>query len=138
MEVKIMKRKLEDKLLEWKNKGSKRMPLILNGARQVGKTYTLRGFGSINYKNVVYVNLETNLLVSSYFSDNINPERIIQYLEAYSNQKIVPEETLIILDEIQSCERALTSLKYFCEDTPEYHIVAAGSLLGVAINREKY
>ena len=133
-----MKRKLEDKLLEWKNKGSKRMPLILNGARQVGKTYTLRGFGSINYKNVVYVNLETNLLVSSYFSDNINPERIIQYLEAYSNQKIVPEETLIILDEIQSCERALTSLKYFCEDTPEYHIVAAGSLLGVAINREKY
>lgn len=138
MEVKIMKRKLEDKLLEWKNKGSKRMPLILNGARQVGKTYTLREFGSINYKNVVYVNLETNLLVSSYFSDNINPERIIQYLEAYSNQKIVPEETLIILDEIQSCERALTSLKYFCEDTPEYHIVAAGSLLGVAINREKY
>lgn len=138
MEVKIMKRKLEDKLLEWKNKGSKRMPLILNGARQVGKTYTLRGFGSINYKNVVYVNLETNLLVSSYFSDNINPERIIQYLEAYSNQKIVPEETLIILDEIQSCERALTSLKYFCEDTPEYHIIAAGSLLGVAINREKY
>lgn len=138
MEVKIMKRKLENKLLEWKNKGSKRMPLILNGARQVGKTYTLRGFGSINYKNVVYVNLETNLLVSSYFSDNINPERIIQYLEAYSNQKIVPEETLIILDEIQSCERALTSLKYFCEDTPEYHIVAAGSLLGVAINREKY
>lgn len=138
MEVKIMKRKLEDKLLEWKNKGSKRMPLILNGARQVGKTYTLRGFGSINYKNVVYVNLETNLLVSSYFSDNINPERIIQYLEAYANQKIVPEETLIILDEIQSCERALTSLKYFCEDTPEYHIVAAGSLLGVAINREKY
>lgn len=133
-----MKRKLEDKLLEWKNKGSKRMPLILNGARQVGKTYTLRGFGSINYKNVVYVNLETNLLVSSYFSDNINPERIIQYLEAYSNQKIVPEETLIILDEIQSCERALTSLKYFCEDTPEYHIIAAGSLLGVAINREKY
>lgn len=104
----------------------------------MGKTYTLREFGSINYKNVVYVNLETNLLVSSYFSDNINPERIIQYLEAYSNQKIVPEETLIILDEIQSCERALTSLKYFCEDTPEYHIVAAGSLLGVAINREKY
>jgi len=133
-----MKRKINDKLLEWKSKGSKRMPLILNGARQVGKTYTLQEFGLNNYKNVVYVNLETNLLVSSYFSDNINPERIIQYLEAYSNQKIVPEETLIILDEIQSCERALTSLKYFCEETPEYHIVAAGSLLGVAINREKY
>lgn len=138
MEVPIMKRKLDIKLLEWKSKGSKRMPLILNGARQVGKTYSLRKFGLNNYKNVVYVNLETNLLVSSYFNDNINPERIIQYLEAYSNQKIVPEETLIIFDEIQSCERALTSLKYFFEETPEYHIVAAGSLLGVAINREKY
>jgi len=133
-----MKRKLDNKLLEWKSKGSKRMPLILNGARQVGKTYSLRKFGLNNYKNVVYVNLETNLLVSSYFNDNINPERIVQYLEAYSNQKIVPEETLIILDEIQSCERALTSLKYFFEETPEYHIAAAGSLLGVAINREKY
>ncbi|NLO09558.1 MAG: ATP-binding protein [Clostridiales bacterium] len=134
----IMKRKLEDRLLEWKNKGSKRMPLIINGARQVGKTYTLLEFGSKNYKNVVYVNLETNLLVSSYFSDNINPNRIIQYLEAYSNQEIIPEETLIILDEIQSCERALTALKYFYEETPEYHIATAGSLLGVAINREKY
>jgi predicted AAA+ superfamily ATPase len=133
-----MKRKIDNKLLEWKNKGSKRMPLILNGARQVGKTYSLQKFGLNNYKNVVYVNLETNLLVSSYFSDNIDPERIIQYLEAHSNQKIVPEETLIILDEIQSCERALTSLKYFCEEAPEYHIAAAGSLLGVAINREKY
>lgn len=138
MEVIIVKRKLEDRLLEWKNKGSKRMPLIINGARQVGKTYTLLEFGSRHYRNVVYVNLETNLLVSSYFSDNINPNRIIQYLEAYSNQEIIPEETLIILDEIQSCERALTALKYFCEETPEYHIATAGSLLGVAINREKY
>lgn len=133
-----MKRKIEDKLIRWKQKTSDRKPLILSGARQVGKTYTLRQFGSNNYKNVVYVNLETNLAVSSYFSDNIEPERIIRYLEVYAREAIIPGETLIILDEIQSCERALTSLKYFYEQAPEYHIAAAGSLLGVAINRSNY
>ena len=133
-----MKRKIENMLLTWKCKGHDRMPLILNGARQVGKTYTLREFGNRYYKNVVYINLEINLAVSTYFNDNIEPERILRYLEAYAKEKIIPEETLIIFDEIQSCERALTALKYFCEQTPEYHIIAAGSLLGVAINREKY
>lgn len=133
-----MKRKIESKLVEWKNKGIDRMPLILNGARQVGKTYILREFGEKYYKNVVYINLETNLAVSSYFNDNIEPERILRYLESYANTEIIPEDTLIIFDEIQSCERALTSLKYFREQTPEYHIAAAGSLLGVAINREKF
>lgn len=132
-----MKRSIEKSLIEWKN-SKNRMPLILNGARQVGKTYILREFGNRNYKNVVYVNLETNSSVASYFGDDISPERIIRYLEAYANEAIVPEETLIIFDEIQSCERALTSLKYFCEETPEYHIAAAGSLLGVAINRDKF
>lgn len=133
-----MRRKIEQKLIEWKNKGSARMPLLLNGARQVGKTYILREFGTKEFKNVVYINLETNLTVASYFSDNIAPEKIIRYLEASANEKIIPGETLIILDEIQSCERALTALKYFCEETPEYHIAAAGSLLGVAINRQHY
>lgn len=114
------------------------MPLLLNGARQVGKTYILREFGTKEFKNVVYINLETNLTVASYFSDNIAPEKVIRYLEASANEKIIPGETLIILDEIQSCERALTALKYFCEETPEYHIAAAGSLLGVAINRQHY
>ena len=133
-----MKRKIKKKLLAWKNNKTDRMPLILNGARQVGKTYILREFGEEYYKNVVYINLETNLSISSYFNDNIEPERILRYLEAYTKQAIIPEETLIILDEIQSCERALTSLKYFNEQTPEFHIAAAGSLLGVAINREKY
>lgn len=133
-----MKRKIEEKLHVWKNKGATRMPLILNGARQVGKTYLLRQFGEENFKNVVYVNLETNQAVASYFSENIAPERIIRYLELSGGEKIIPEETLIILDEIQSCERALTSLKYFCEETPEYHIAAAGSLLGVTINRQEY
>ncbi len=132
-----MKRLIEAKLMAWKN-NKERKPLILNGARQVGKTYILREFGENNYKNVVYVNLETNTSISSYFNDDISPERIIRYLEAYANEAIIPEKTLIIFDEIQSCERALTALKYFCEETPEYHIAAAGSLLGVAINRQKY
>ena len=132
-----MKRLIEAKLMAWKN-NKERKPLILSGARQVGKTYILRKFGENNYKNVVYVNLETNTSISSYFNDDISPERIIRYLEAYANEAIIPEKTLIIFDEIQSCERALTALKYFCEETPEYHIAAAGSLLGVAINRQKY
>ncbi len=132
-----MKRKIERELFLWKN-AENRKPLILNGARQVGKTYTLREFGEKNYKNVVYVNLETNLSAAGYFGADISPERIIRYLEAYAGEAIVPKETLIIFDEIQSCERALTSLKYFCEEVPDYHVAAAGSLLGVAINREKY
>lgn len=131
----VMKRKIEAQLLSWKNKGAERMPLIVNGARQVGKTYTLRQFGEAHFKNVVYVNLETNLAIASYFSDNIAPEKIIRYLESSMGEKIIPGETLVIFDEIQSCERALTSLKYFCEETPEYYIAAAGSLLGVATNR---
>ena len=133
-----MKRKIESQLLAWKNKAEARKPLILNGARQVGKTYILRDFGKKNFKNTVYVNLEINTSVASFFDSNISPERIIRYLETFAGQKILPGETLIILDEIQSCERALTSLKYFQEEAGEYFIVAAGSLLGVAINRKDY
>lgn len=132
-----MKRAIENELIKWKNSDS-RKPLILNGARQVGKTYTLRDFGEKNYKNTVYVNLETNLSVAQYFDNDISPDRIIRFLEAYAKEAIIPGETLIILDEVQSCERALTSLKYFCEEAPQYHIAAAGSLLGVAINRRKF
>lgn len=132
-----MKRSIEQKLMEWKE-SKDRKPLILNGARQVGKTYILREFGDLYYKNVVYVNLETNVSVASYFDGDISPERLIRYLEVYAGEAIIPESTLIIFDEIQSCERALTALKYFCEETPEYHIAAAGSLLGVAIHRERY
>lgn len=132
-----MKRKVLDSLIVWKDKLN-RMPLILNGARQVGKTYILKEFGEKYFSNVVYINLETNLAVNSYFAGDITPLRIIQYLETYAGKRILPGETLIILDEIQSGERALSSLKSFCEDAPQYHIVAAGSLLGVAVNREKY
>lgn len=132
-----MKRKIVTDLIKWKE-NPKRMPLILNGARQVGKTYILKEFANEYYENLVYVNLETNTSVNGYFDEDISSFRIIQYLETICNERIIPGKTLIILDEIQSCARALLSLKNFCEDAPEYHVVAAGSLLGVAINREKY
>lgn len=131
-----MKRKITQQLVEWKN-SSARKPLILNGARQVGKTFILREFGRENYKNTVYVNLESNGTVASMFNDDISPSKLIKYLEVETGERILPNETLIILDEIQSCERAVTSLKYFCEEAPDYHIAAAGSLLGVAINRNQ-
>ena len=131
-----MKRKITQQLVEWKN-SSARKPLILNGAKQVGKTFILREFGRENYKNTVYVNLESNGTVASMFNDDISPSKLIKYLEAETGERILPNETLIILDEIQSCERAVTSLKYFCEEAPDYHIAAAGSLLGVAINRNQ-
>jgi len=124
-------------LQKWKDKSDKQ-PLILYGARQVGKTHIIKEFGKTNYENVIYVNFETNQRIASFFDEDIAPARIIRYLESSFNEEIFPHKTLIVFDEIQVCERALTSLKYFCEQTPEYHIVAAGSLLGVAINREKY
>lgn len=133
-----MKRKITELLLKWKNKPSGRLPLLVYGARQVGKTYIVREFGKNHYANVAYFNLETNKAVSSYFADNIEPHHILRFLETESSERILPGETLIIFDEVQSCERALTSLKYFCEVTPEYHIIGAGSLLGVAVNREQF
>ena len=132
-----MKRKLLNKLLQWKE-SKNRMPLLLNGARQVGKTYLLKEFGETYYDNMVYVNMETNLLVSSYFDQNIDCKRIVEFLETTIAERIVPGKTLIVFDEIQACERALLSLKTFCEEAPEYHIVAAGSLLGVALHHEHY
>jgi len=133
-----MKRKVTERLFSWKNKSSGRMPLLVYGARQVGKTHIVREFGKTYYKNVAYFNLETNQTISSYFSDNIEPARILRFLETESKERIVPGDTLIIFDEIQSCARALTSLKYFNETAAEYHIIGAGSLLGLAINREKH
>ena len=132
-----MKRKITNTLIEWK--GSKnRKPLIINGARQIGKTYIINEFGNAYFSNLVYINLETNPAIRDVFEGNIEPSYLIQSLELHTDQRIIAGETLLFLDEIQACERALTSLKYFCEQAPQYHIVAAGSLLGVAINREKY
>lgn len=132
-----MKRKIEEKLIAWKEK-TERKPLIVNGARQVGKTYILRKFGEEQFQNTLYINFEIDNLVAEYFKENIEPRRLLRFLETVSSQRIVLGKTLVIFDEIQSCERALTSLKYFCEEIPELHIAAAGSLLGVAVNREKY
>ena len=124
-------------LVQWKDKKN-RMPLIVNGARQVGKTYILKEFGASCFENTIYVHLENQVAVAAIFDGDLNPTRIIQYLEATYNQPIKAGKTLIIFDEIQSNERALMALKVFCEEAPQYHVVAAGSLLGVAVNREKY
>ena len=133
-----MERKIMEKLKNWKNQKRNRMPLILYGARQVGKTYILKEFAEKCYKDYVYVNFEQMNYVKEIFEKELIPDKIIMQLEMYVKKKIIPEQTLIIFDEIQTCERALTSLKYFAEQADEYHIVAAGSLLGVAINREKF
>jgi predicted AAA+ superfamily ATPase len=132
-----MKRKIYADLVKWKNK-SGRMPLIVNGARQVGKSYILQEFGKQEFDNYIIVNLETDKALIEKFEEGITALPVIQYLESAHSQRIIQGKTLIIFDEIQACERALTSLKYFCEQAPEYHVVAAGSLLGVAINRKKY
>ena len=134
---KLMRRKIMTKLQRWQEK-SNRMPLLLNGARQVGKTYILQQFGKTYYENVAYFNLENNLRARTLFDGDLEGHALIQYLEALCQTRIIPGQTLIILDEIQACERALTALKAFCEDAPEYHVAAAGSLLGVAINREHF
>jgi predicted AAA+ superfamily ATPase len=132
-----MYRKIIERLREWKN-SPYRMPLILQGARQVGKTYTLLEFGREYYENTAYLNFETNPLLPETFDESLDPAHLIPLLSRLAGEKIVREKTLIILDEIQLCERALASLKYFCEEAPEYHIAAAGSLLGVAVNRRRF
>ena len=132
-----MKRKIVKDLLLWKN-NPKKQPLLLRGARQVGKTYILLSFGKEHYKNVAYFSMEESKEIPAVFERDLNPERIIRELAAYSGQSILPGETLIIFDEIQACEQALTSLKYFAERAPQYHVIAAGSLLGVAMRREKF
>lgn len=133
-----MERNIINDLLEWKDMAKDRQPLVLYGARQVGKTYILQYFGRQYYKNCLYINFERMPLIAEYFDGDLSPDRLIRFLEEYFNEKIIPEQTLLIFDEIQACERALTSLKYFAEEAPEYHVAAAGSLLGVAVNRERY
>lgn len=132
-----MYRKITDYLENWR-KSPNRKPLILQGARQVGKTYALLDFGKRYYENVAYFNFETNPKLIETFSENISPSYLIPILSHISGQTIVTEKTLIIFDEVQLCERALTSLKYFYEEAPDYHIVVAGSLLGVAVNRKQF
>ena len=104
----------------------------------MGKTYSLLEFGRTHYDNVAYFNFETNPRLNETFEENISPDYLVPILSHIASQTIVREKTLIIFDEVQLCERALTSLKYFCEDAPGYHIIVAGSLLGVAVNRDKF
>lgn len=132
-----MNRRISEELLDWKNSQS-RMPLVLNGARQVGKTYILEQFGKAYFDRVLYLNMEVDTAFGKFLEENIAPDKIIQYLEAVNGVEIVAESTLLFFDEIQVSERALTSLKYFCEQAPHYYVVAAGSLFGVALNRKKY
>ncbi|MDR1464283.1 MAG: ATP-binding protein [Oscillospiraceae bacterium] len=132
-----MIRKINQYLINWKN-SPYRKPLIVQGARQVGKTYSILAFGREQYENVAYFNFETTPTLAKTFAESIDPAYLIPILSRISGQTIIREKTLIVFDEVQKCEQALTSLKYFCESAPEYHIVVAGSLLGVAVNREEF
>ena len=128
-----MQRDAIKKLVEWKN-NTKRKPLILQGARQVGKTWLMIEFGKNYYKNYAYITFDRNKTMQEIFSNKINIVQIIEAIGVESGQKILPDETLIILDEIQECPDAITTLKYFYEQAPEYHIIVAGSLLGVSLS----
>ncbi len=122
-----------EELLKWKVK-KYRKPLIIEGARQVGKTWLMKEFGKQAYEDVVYINFDSNSRMQELFDTDLNTERLIMGLELYSGKKINPDSTLLIFDEVQEVPRALTSLKYFCENAPQYHIVCAGSLLGLALH----
>ncbi|MDR1345770.1 MAG: ATP-binding protein [Bacteroidales bacterium] len=120
-------------LIKWKLDNQKK-PLIILGARQVGKTWLIQEFGRTEYKQMVYINFERADKMQSIFQQDLDPKRLITNFEFYSGVKITPEDTLIVLDEIQAAQRGITSLKYFCEEAPEYQIIAAGSLLGINIH----
>jgi len=122
-----------NRLVAWKN-DPKKKPLIIKGARQVGKTWLMKEFGRSAYEKVVYINFDSNSRMKELFSSDLNVERIVLGLELYSDCKIDPLNTLIIFDEVQEVPRALSSLKYFCENAPEYNIICAGSLLGIALH----
>ncbi|MDR1197121.1 MAG: AAA family ATPase [Candidatus Nomurabacteria bacterium] len=131
-----MKRKLMDELKKWKV-SKDRKPLLMKGARQVGKTYLLQEFGRNEYDSVAYINFQKPPAeIVEIFNGTIRPERIISNLEIALNMEIVPGKTLIIFDEVQDVPRALESLKYFAEDAPEYHIVSSGSLLGIFLHKD--
>lgn len=130
-----MKREAMKALAAWKDKRN-RKPLILRGARQVGKTWLMKEFGRLYFKDTVYVNFENTPELSSLFLQNLDVHRILQTLQLYAGKPIFPTDTLIIFDEIQSVEKGLTSLKYFCEDAPEYAVIAAGSLLGMGLHSQ--
>ena len=123
-----------EKLYKWKN-SKRRKPLIIEGARQVGKTWLMKEFGKQAYADTVYINFDSNSRMADLFSADLDTDRLIMGLELYAGHKINPENTLLIFDEVQEVPRALASLKYFYENAPQYHIVCAGSLLGIALHQ---
>ena len=123
-----MRRKFSEVLSSWKNK-EVHLPLLVQGARQIGKTYSLKQFGQDCFVKTIYINFETDRYLAGYLEQTLDPKKIIDAIAEIYHQQIVPEETLIIFDEIQACDRALTALKYFAEQAPEYYVAAAGSLL---------
>jgi predicted AAA+ superfamily ATPase len=131
-----MNRKITEHLRNWKNQ-SKRKPLILMGARQVGKTFALKKFGQLEYENTLYMNFEDNSRLCKLFEASLSPDVILRALSIEMDAEITAGKSLIIFDEVQECPNALNSLKYFCEKTPEQHIIAAGSLLGVKLAHTK-
>ena len=129
-----MERMILNNLLKWKN-SKYRKPLILKGVRQVGKTWILKEFGRLYYENTAYFNFDENEEYKQFFETTKDVERILQNLILASGQKISPAKTLIIFDEIQDCPKVINSMKYFCENAPQYHVACAGSLLGIALAR---
>ncbi len=123
-----------EKLYRWKE-SKYRKPLIIEGARQVGKTWLMKEFGKLAYKDTVYINFDSNSRMAELFAVDLNTDRLILGLELYAGRKIDPDNTLLIFDEVQEVPKALSSLKYFCENAPQYHIVCAGSLLGIALHQ---
>ena len=128
-----MKRNALEFLMQWKS-SEDRKPMVLKGARQVGKTWLMKEFGLTAYDSFVYFNFDEEDELKSIFEVNKNPQRIVELLSLIAGKKILPEKTLIIFDEIQEAPRGLTALKYFQEKAPQYHVVAAGSLLGIAMH----
>ena len=131
-----MQRDALQKLIQWKNSRG-RKPLILKGARQTGKTWLMKEFGRLYYKDTIYINFENEQRFRSLFQNDFNVSRIISTLQLYYGRLIVPEDTLIIFDEIQAVEGGVTSLKYFYEDAPQYSVIAAGSLLGISLHENQ-
>lgn len=130
-----IERNIMDELVAWK-KSPHRKPLVMQGARQVGKSWVMKRFGERYYDNMLYLNFDTMPGLKDVFVQTKEPAKIIRALSLITGREIVPDSTLIVFDEIQECNEALNSLKYFCEDAPEFHIVCAGSLMGVALNRQ--
>ena len=131
-----IKRDIINKLKEWKD-AEKRKPILLKGARQIGKTWAMEEFGREYFDYTAKFDFDRQKELQSAFTVSKEPARIIKELALYSQVPLVPGKTLLIFDEIQECEEALNSLKYFFEDAPEWHIIAAGSLLGVAVKRRR-